>query len=144
MKKQGFTLFELLVSISIIGVLMAIAIVSYSSAQKKARDTRRIQDLGTLQKAAEQYYSLNNSSYPTLGMWGAGQQWVVNGTTVLELVPVDPKNADPYLYKPSGWITDTTKYCFCATLEGSSGNSSDGNCTFVNGTGQYYCIKNQQ
>ena len=33
--KNGFTLFELLVSISIIAILTALAIVSYSSAQKR-------------------------------------------------------------------------------------------------------------
>jgi prepilin-type N-terminal cleavage/methylation domain-containing protein len=59
--KQGFTLFELLVSISIVGILSALAIVSFSSAQKKARDSRRVQDMELVGKAAEQYM-LNNSS----------------------------------------------------------------------------------
>ena len=45
MKNKGFTLFELLVSISIIALLTALATISFSSAQKKARDSKRIQDM---------------------------------------------------------------------------------------------------
>ncbi len=46
----GFTLFELLVSISIIAILTAMVSLSYSVAQKKARDARRRQDMESVQK----------------------------------------------------------------------------------------------
>ena len=42
---SAFTLMELLVVISIIGLLAAGAIASYSNAQKKGRDARRFEDL---------------------------------------------------------------------------------------------------
>ena len=58
-KRKGFTLFELLVSISIIAILTALATVSYSIAQKKARDARRTQDMDAIRKAQELYYSQN-------------------------------------------------------------------------------------
>jgi prepilin-type N-terminal cleavage/methylation domain-containing protein len=60
----GFTLFELLVSISIIGILVALGTVAYSNAQRKARDARRRQDLKGMQTVLEQYYSANNYLYP--------------------------------------------------------------------------------
>ena len=41
MKKSGFTLIELLVVIVIIGILATLATVTFSSSQKKARDTQR-------------------------------------------------------------------------------------------------------
>lgn len=142
MKNKGFTLFELLVSISIIGILIAIASVSFSAAQKKARDARRKEDLLNVQKAAEQYYSLNNYNYPT--SYGVGQSWAVNGQTMLESFPTDPKNVAPYQYNGN---VGTSGYCFCAALENNTGNCGNSSCTaFTNigGTGAYFCVKNQQ
>ena len=136
-KQKGFTLFELLVSISIVAILSALAIVSFSSAQKKARDARRVQDLGLVQKAAEQYYMLNSSSYPTT--FSSGTAWSVGGQTVLEAVPLDPKGV--------GYTATmaAASYCVCAYIEGQGGNSVNAACDFVSaGTKQYYCVKNQQ
>ncbi len=136
-KKNGFTLFELLVSISIIAILTAIATMSFSGAQKKARDSRRIQDMNAVQKAAEQYYSFSNYVYPS-----DTSAWVAtNGQTILDIFPADPKGTGwtGYVYNAG------TTYCACAALENNTGNSTSNICaTFVNGTGQFYCVKNQQ
>lgn len=71
MKKLAFTLLELLVVIGIIGVLVAIGSVSYSTAQKKARDAKRQGDLHAFQNAIEQCYSVNSSVYPIIGGGGS-------------------------------------------------------------------------
>jgi prepilin-type N-terminal cleavage/methylation domain-containing protein len=42
---KGFTLIELLVVISLIGLLAALALVSYIGVQKQGRDTQRKSDL---------------------------------------------------------------------------------------------------
>ena len=143
-KKKGITLFELLVSISIIGILTALAVVSYGSMQKKARDARRVQDMAAIQKAAEQFYMLNSSKYCSgTGMtWSAGQTWTINSQVVMQSTPQDPKGlSNPYNYRQCDPLT----YCICATLESATGNSSDFNCTgWVAGTGAYYCVNNQQ
>ena len=143
-KKDGFTLFELLVSISIIAILTAMVSVSYSVAQKKARDARRMQDMEMIQKAAEQYYSLNNYLYPATASYSVGTSWAVSAQTVLESYPADPKNVTPYIYVALG--SGTTNYCICADLEGDKGNSLTNGCSFagVGGTGGYFCVKNQQ
>ena len=134
-KSQGFTLFELLVSISIIGILVALATVSYSAAQKKARDARRIQDMKSIQTAAEQYYSISNYNYPP----STTTPWTANGQTILEDYPSDPKTGVEYV--PS--TLDSTEYCICAEMEGDAQGNSAAACNFSGGD-THYCVKNQQ
>jgi len=133
---KAFTLFELLVSISIIGILTAIASVSYGAAQKKARDSRRIEDLNGIQKAAEMYYSQKNYVYPSTT--GSSGDFVTSG--VLQQWPTDPKGVGgtPYFYTSTG-----SSYCACAALDSNSGNSSSPFCNFAS-SGLFYCVKNQQ
>ena len=133
--KFGYTLFELLVSISIIAVLVAVATASYSGAQKKARDSRRIEDLNSIQKAAEMYYSQKGYVYPA----NTGD---FTSSGVLQTWPKDPKSTLDYIYQLN--VPATGGYCVCATLDGTGGNSNVGNCSaFLTGGGRY-CVKNQQ
>jgi len=64
-KVSGFSLLELLVVISIIAVLLALGISSFNTAQKKARDAKRKNDVKDVSSALEQYYSVCGSLYPT-------------------------------------------------------------------------------
>ena len=134
-------MFELLVSISIIGILVALATVSYSAAQKKARDARRIQDMKSIQTAAEQYYSINNYSYPLVGLYTAGTAWAVGSQSVLESFPSDPKPSPQPAYTATNISTST--YCVCATMEGTAQGNSLAGCNFTGGT-THFCVKNQQ
>lgn len=141
--RQGFTLFELLVSISIIGILVSLVSFSFSAAQKKARDSRRMEDMKNVQTAAEQFYALNNYRYP-----GTTAPWVVgSGQTIMAVFPSDPKGVGwtPY-WAPAADIATSMSYCICAAVENRVGNATDNTCTFVGvgGTGPYYCVKNQQ
>lgn len=96
--KQGFTLIEMLVVISLIGILAALGMVSFSSVQKQARDTTRKSDLKQYQTATENYANANNGSYPT----ATTAQTAASGTycTALNIgtCPRDPKNVAPYRY----------------------------------------------
>ena len=56
-RKNGFSLLELLVVISIIGILIAISAVGFTTAQKRGRDARRRGDLKAWQDALEQTYA---------------------------------------------------------------------------------------
>ena len=127
---------------SIIGILVALASFSFSVAQKKARDARRKEDIRAVQTAAEQYYSASNYVYPTSYTPGSSTWVLSTGETILSVFPQDPKGTTEYSCS-SG---DANGYCCCATLEGATGNSSGGACSFVGvgGTGSHYCVKNQQ
>ncbi len=57
--RQAFTLVELLVVISIIGLLSSIAVVSLGSARVKARNAKRIADV---ERLAQAFYLANNAS----------------------------------------------------------------------------------
>lgn len=59
----GFTIVELIIVIVVIGILAAITIVSYSSAQGRSRDTQRQTDIQNIAKALELYYA-DNGYYP--------------------------------------------------------------------------------
>lgn len=105
-KSLGFTLIELLVVVSIIGVLAAVGFVSYSSAQSKARDSKRKQDLSSLATALELYYGVNKT-YPAVP--GDGyyisttnpDNWLpelLSPSEFINVLPVDPLNTgDPKL-----------------------------------------------
>ena len=75
-KQAGFTLIELMVVISIIGVLTGIVLVSMNDTRALARDARRKSDLGQIATAIELYY-LNHNSYqiPNSGWNNTGSGW---------------------------------------------------------------------
>lgn len=140
-RNKGFTLFELLVSISIIGIMTALAVMSYSGSQVRARNARRVEDMSMIQKAAEQYYAGHSYSYP------ASSNAFYTGTDkVMEAWPTDPKGAAPYVYTYTLGVPVPGTYCACAFMEGTNmGNSTVACGNFVNpATKNYYCVKGQQ
>lgn len=138
-KHKGFTLFELLVSISIIGLLVAVSTVSFGNMQKKGRDAKRREDMQVVQKGFEQYYSQHNYTYDSNTTCGT---MLADTTLFPGGVPTDPKNNAVYFY--TFGCTSSTTYCVCALLEQTgSGNASNNSCTFATG-GNYFCVQNVQ
>ncbi len=133
-KFGGFTLLEILVVISIIGILIAIGSAAFTTAQKKGRDARRRADMKQYQSAYEQYFSENNA-YSTCAAMNVG---FVGGA------PTDPKSGAAYSCTVSA---GNAGYCVCATLDfsttGNANGGAAGVCSFAaNGTS--FCVQNLQ
>ncbi|MFH0819365.1 MAG: prepilin-type N-terminal cleavage/methylation domain-containing protein [Patescibacteria group bacterium] len=121
MNKKGFTLIELLIVVAIIGLLATLAIISLTSAQSKARDTKRVADLKSMQNALEMYYS-DNSRYPILNAatpaWDTAatdsvQSMLVGGGYLTALPSPQPVGVT-YVYMTN---TQGTVYCLKTVLE---------------------------
>ncbi len=67
MKKKGFTLVELLVTIAVIGILAAIAIPAYLGVQTRTRREAAVTDMQNLASAMELYYQEHNKYAPSDG-----------------------------------------------------------------------------
>ena len=109
MKKKGFTLVELLVTIAIIATLAAILLPNFMGARQKASDSKKIQDMTLMRNALRMYYN-DHQSYPAGGP-------ITNVDTLLTgyMVP----NGIGYTY----YQTDTGDgFELCAWLDSGQGD----------------------
>lgn len=70
--RQGFTIVELLIVIVVIGILAAITIVAFNGVQTRAKLVKVGQDLASVNKLVQAYYSLNGEYPVTAGSIGFG------------------------------------------------------------------------
>lgn len=73
---KGFTLVELLVVISIIGMLSSFAVVSLSSARIKSRDALRKGDMAQIRTALDVYYTFHEE-YPYCDGSNLDMEWEI-------------------------------------------------------------------
>jgi len=118
----AFTLIEILVVISIIGVLASLALVSFAGSQKQARDTQRKNDLKQYQTSLENFANNNGSLYPSR----TGDNIPAASTLCTDLgltgCPADPKDGATYsyYYQSNGsdaGAVDATSYLLYTTIE---------------------------
>lgn len=109
---KGFSLVELLVVITIIAILSVAAYSAVGGQTVKAKNSRRLQDISTIQSALEMYY-VKNGEYPDL--------LSKLDKNYLSAMPKDPKTKADYKYwRGDGAGADgkgKTTYVLGATLE---------------------------
>lgn len=120
-KQKGFSLIELLVVISIIGILTTLTIVNYVGIRERARDSERKSDLNRLSLDLE-VYKIDEGSYPlTADFPGCGNplDGPTTGETYTQEIPCDP-NGGSYTYASDGVTYDLT-----ACLENNNDSEKD-------------------
>jgi len=138
-KQKGFSLLELLVVISIIGILIALGAVAYSTAQRKGRDAKRRADIKAFQDGFEQYYA-DYGNYGATCNTMTGNPTYFPGGAPQESKPL-PYPA--YACAPQG----SYAYCVCAQLESGGGNATSFTCTNYGAPSSsktHYCLTNLQ
>lgn len=136
---QGFTLLEILVAIAIILVVTAVGVVSYTTINKKARDSRRTSDMQQIRQALEMYRS-DNGFYPPVNTSGfdTTANLAASLTTYMSAVPVDPKHSvtQQYLFSATDVLNGQYYgYCLCIKMENTP--SSAGTCSSISSSCNY-------
>lgn len=106
MKSKGFTFIEMLVVVTLIGILSMIGVANFKVANQKARDGRRQGDLQQI-RAALELYRTDENIYPTTDNLN------LLVPDYIGTIPTDPMTG--YLY-PYTSATGTT-YTLCSGLE---------------------------
>jgi prepilin-type N-terminal cleavage/methylation domain-containing protein len=152
--RAGFTLIEILVVITIIGILLAAGGAAFINAQRSARDSERFKEITAIQDALEQYYAANGAyTAANTASTLAGLATAVGSSTYFPSgsVPTAPTGGGGVAYtftNNSTAVTGATAYCVCATLEQTVRANATGNaagvCTYTATNPTMFCVSNLQ
>lgn len=93
MMRRGFTVVELVITITVMAILLTLAVVGLESTQVNARDSERLADVEAIALNLENYYR-NEDPNIFLSAWGyMGSNFVANTTELKQKLPdLDLKN----------------------------------------------------
>jgi len=138
-RKKAFTLIEILVTVTIIGVLTAAGVTSYVRALKNGRDGRRKSDISNIQQALVMY-RYENTNYPA----ASGYLTTLQNGKYLSTKPVDPLNSGDYQYNKYSVCNSNKQFVVCAQMENNQGNTATiptcGGSFSPGSNGKYYCL----
>lgn len=124
---KGFTLVELLIVMSLIGVLATMVAGGFRNAQFRGRDAARKSDIKNISTALRLFYNDNgvypasNAAYeivgcgnsPSFSVCNWGEMWESNGISYMPILPIDPDENQPFRYER----TSLDGYILSACLE---------------------------
>lgn len=105
-QNQGFTLIELLVVVAIIGMLVSVIVVSFTTSRMRSRDAKRLNDMDQVKNGLDLYF-LHAGGYPPPEEWVPGSGLSCNGLSILQ-IPADILTGYTYDYTEGG---DTSTGC---------------------------------
>ena len=128
-KMKGFTLFEILLAMAILGIISVSGFSAYTVSLQKARDSGRKKALQSMQQALESYQN-DYGVYPAGDEEGKvvacytgnrscewGEEMAVNGRVYMQKLPIDPSVAYSMFYRTD---TSRSKYQIYARLENAN------------------------
>lgn len=126
-KKNGFTLVEIIITISILAVLISISIFIFRDVTVNGRNTRRVNDIKQLQLALE-IYRKNEGSYPGAIIPGEELKSPSDNTIFLKSIPKNPapRNDGACLDQEYQYVynslndTYTLSFCISSNVESLS------------------------
>lgn len=143
MLKQGLTLVEMVLVIAIIAILASVVVLTLNPQEyaKKSRDLKRIDYIGQLSAAIEDY-KLDNGEYPGVedvvytSNNAVGNVWITSGfSNYIVTQYKDPTNDDDYNFRYTHTQTD---YEIDAKMEinltDATGDSGNNNTRYEAGT----------
>ncbi|MFK7790321.1 MAG: type II secretion system protein [Phycisphaeraceae bacterium] len=98
-KNRGFTLIELMIIVTIIGILAAIVIPTFSNANETAKAGALASQLNTVKKSLVLYSTDHNGVFPTDAQLITNQWQVLTNTTDIN-GDVSGEDYGPYFQKP--------------------------------------------
>lgn len=148
--QAGFSLIELLVVTTVIGVMMAIIVVSFQVVNQNARNTKRRSDLAELRGALESY-RLEKGTYPETDVGIAGGLYDISADgSFLEVLSPNFKSrmyADPlpqqsseYQYRYRKHDLPGCAFELGAFLEGDAPGQPCPEACGVSVESNYYCL----
>jgi general secretion pathway protein G len=124
MKRNGFTIVELLIVILVISILAAITVVAYNGVQNQANDSAVQNDLKNFGKKME-LFKVDNETYPAAGditaslglrfakqaygtdFQGRNVRYCINSSTGEYVLVANSKSGNYYLVKPGAVVEAT-------------------------------------
>jgi prepilin-type N-terminal cleavage/methylation domain-containing protein len=117
-RQRGFTLIEILIAVAIIGVLVGLAVVSFTKQSRKARGSE-VQAMFAALRIAQEQYHLENGRYLSTG---------ANEGDIFPATPM--KTSQPFTPMPTTWVSlkvklpDENGYCGYTVVAGMANNGT--------------------
>ena len=128
MNRRGFTIVELIITITIMGILMTVGVISFNGTQVKARDSERKSDISAIQSNLENYYDSGSDKQSTCmdgfilvpgsSTYGTSDFCVMKyeAKQSSSTVPISTASGTPWTY-----ITQTNAIAYSQNVAGCTG-----------------------